>query len=254
MKSFLKYLLLIVPFVACNESVKTNKKAIVVPTQKLDTIKTFPPVGQTKPLLFETAFISGTTGRLNKETLSLYGINIGKIKLSGGRLVACDPMHIDEYGIPFTQLFAKGEYPVQLAIAKLDLEERVAFARILISDAPVFKWEFALQEGQSQLPMGLKKRHGYSVDGGVGIFIDEAAAKVLDRKVVNDMDGAVFAALDKNYRNDWKYTLYPFGEQNLAAFSTGIGDGYYSTYIGFDAAGNPCRVLTDLGIIEWKMD
>lgn len=254
MKKFLQYLILLILFVACNDIVKSNKRGSIVPTEMLDTIKTFPPVGQTKPLIFETAFITGTTGKLNKETLSLSGINIGKIKLSGGRLVACDPMHIDEYGIPFTQQFAKGEYPVQLAIAKLDLEERVAFARILLSDAPVVKWEFALQEGQTPLPLGLKKRHGYSVDAGVGIFIDEAAAKALDRKVVNDMDGAVFAALDKHYRNDWKYSLYPFGEHNLAAFTTGLGDGYYSTYIGFDAEGKPCRVITDFGLVEWTME
>lgn len=254
MKMLTKYLFLVIPFFACNDLVKSNKQPGVTLFDSLDTIKKFPATVHTKPRFFERAFITGTTAKLNKETLSFYGINIGKIKISSGRLVACDPMHIDEYGIPFTQLFPKGEYPVQLAIAKLDLEERVAFARILFSDAPVTKWEFALQEGQSQLPLGLKKRHGYSVDAGVGIFIDDEAAKALDKKTVNDMDGAVFAELDKHYRNDWKYAMYSFGNENLAAFTTGFGDGYYSTYVGLDAAGNACRLVTDFGLIDWKVE
>jgi len=255
MKNVIKYILILVPFFGCNDLSKSKKAAgTQLALEPLDTIKTEPLNVTAKPFLFETAFINGTKEKVNDATLSLYGINIGKIKIVSGRLVACDPMHIDEYGIPFTKVFPKGEYPVQLAIGKLDLEERVAFARILFSEEPVVKWEFALQAGQNQLPLGEKKKHGYSVDGGVGIFIDEEATKTLDRQVVNDMDGAVFAALDKNYRNDWKYIMYSFGNYNLAAFSTGFGDGYYSTYVGLDAAGKPCQLLTDFAIFDWTVE
>ena len=250
MKHFIKYILIVVPFIACNTTPK-NKQGAQQALPPLDTIKVFPANMGVKPILFETAFMKGTTQKVNKATLSLYGINIGKLRMPSGILVACDPMHIDEYGIPYTQVFPKGEFPVQLAIAKLDLEERVAFARILFNDQPVAKWEFALQAGQSQLPLGQEKKHGYSVDAGVGIFIDAEAAKVLDRQATNDMDGALFAALQKNYRNDWKYAMYTFGNHNVAAFSTGFGDGFHSTYVGLDAAGKPCRILTDFGVFEW---
>jgi len=206
----------------------------------------------TKPVLFETAFVSGTTEKVNRSILSLYGITIGNIKIVSGRIIACDPLHIDEYGIPFTQVFPKGEFPVQLSIARLDLDERIVFARINFSEEPVAKWEFALLEGQTQIPLGGKKMHGYSVDAGVGIFIDEEAGKALDFEKVSDTDRAVFTEMDKHLHINWRYCMYNFGNYNLAAFTTGIGDGSYATYIGFDANGKPCRLLTDFDLFDWK--
>jgi hypothetical protein len=66
------------------------------------------------------------------------------------------------------------------------------------------------------------------------------------------MDGAVYKEMDKHYRNHWRYTIYKFGNHNLAAFSTGEGDGYYATYIGIDAKGETCRLLTDFGLFDWR--
>ncbi|MCW3073913.1 MAG: hypothetical protein JWP69_982 [Flaviaesturariibacter sp.] len=174
------------------------------------------------------------------------------LKLPTGRIVACDPMHIDEYGKPFTQVFPTGEYPVQLAIAKEGSVELAAFARIYFSDEPVVKWQMALLQGQQPLPLGDEDIHGYSVDAGVGVFMDEEAKNALDLNLVDNMDATLYKELDKHYRNDWRYTMYAFGNHNLAAFTSGLGDGYYATYIGFDAKGVPCRLVTDFGIIEWN--
>jgi hypothetical protein len=46
--------------------------------------------------------------------------------------------------------------------------------------------------------------------------------------------------------------MYNFGKHNLAVFTTGLGDGCYNTYIGFDAKGQPCRLLTDFAIFDWR--
>jgi hypothetical protein len=46
--------------------------------------------------------------------------------------------------------------------------------------------------------------------------------------------------------------MYNFGKYNLAAFTTGLGDGKYATYIGYDAAGKPCRLLSDFKLFDWK--
>lgn len=45
--------------------------------------------------------------------------------------------------------------------------------------------------------------------------------------------------------------LYDFNGHNLAAFSTGYGDGFYATYVGYDQKGKICRLLTDFGVVEW---
>jgi len=204
------------------------------------------------PVIFEKAFVKGTTGKFNRFTLNLYGISIGKIKIESGHIIACDPLHIDEYGIPFTQLFPTGEFPVQLSIAQLDNEEMIAFARINFSDAPVEKWAFALQKDQKPIPVGGEEMYGFGTDSGVGIFLDEAAAKEPGNEKAASMNADLFKAMEKQYHNGWRAVTYTFGNHNLAAFSTGASDGYYATYIGFDAGGKPCRLVSDFGIVNWK--
>jgi hypothetical protein len=245
----MKYILIAFILLGCHNI--HRKSAPKISTEALDTIKSAPARIVATPVLFETAFIKGTTQKAKDSTFKLYGITIGKIKIVSGHVVICDPMHIDEYGIPFTQVFPTGEFPVQLSIARLGNEELTAFARINFSEEPVERWEFALQKGQAPIPVGGKEMHGYGVDGSVAIFIDEEASKVLDRKTVADFNGEVFKEMQKHYHDMWKYTMYNFGKYNLAAFSTGLGDGRYATYIGFDAKGQPCRLLTDFRLFDW---
>jgi hypothetical protein len=249
----MKYILIVFIFLACsNNPGKVDSRKIS--TEVLDTIKSSPGRTVATPVLFETAFINGTTQLVNKNVFSFYGITIGKIKINSGHIIASDPMHIDEYGIPFTQVFPTGEYDMQLAITKFKDQESIAFARISFSDEPVQKWEFAMREGEKPMPIGGEDMPGFSVDAGVGVYIDKEANKVFDRKKAENMDGEVFKEMEKHYHNNWKYTMYKFGNYNLAAFSTGFGDGYFGTYIGFDAAGNPCRLLTDFNLFDWKQN
>jgi hypothetical protein len=245
-----KYFLIAFILLSCHNS--SHNDAAKISTEVLDTIKSSPARTDANPLIFETAFIKGTTQKQNNSTANLYGINIGKIKIVSGYIIACDPGHIDEYGIPFTQAFPTGEFPVQLSIVNVDGEETIAFARINFSDEPVTRWEFALQKGQSPIPLGGKKMHGYSVDLGIGMFMDQEASKALNKDSLTRSDAALYKEMDKHYHPGWKYTMYNFGSHNMAAFTSGFGDGYYATYIGFDAIGKPCRLLTDFGIINWN--
>jgi hypothetical protein len=204
--------------------------------------------------LFETAFLKGTLEKGRKTPMTFYGVNIGKLKIISGRLVACDPLHIDEYGIPYTQVFPTGEFPVQLSIATDEGEERVAFARVNFSNEPVVRWELALIKDQKPLPVGDEEIHGYGVDAGTGIFMDQEAIKGLDPHKIWEMESEheLFKEMNKHYHYDWKYTVYKFGTYNLAAFTTGVGDGRYASYIGYDAAGKPCRLTTDFGLTNWR--
>jgi hypothetical protein len=249
----MKYIFIVFIFFSCKNIYDPNANR-TVSREVLDIIKDTLPVTRAAPAIFEKAFLVGTQDQVNQSTVTFYGVNIGKIKVSSGRIIACDPMHIDEYGIPFTQAFPTGEFAVQLSIAKLEDEESIAFARILFSQEPVVRWQLALQKGQTPLPVGAEKIHGYSVDAGVGIFIDEAASKALDKRHVTRMDQGVYQEMDKHYHNTWRYALYSFGNHNLAAFTSGFGDGYYASYIGYDTNGKPCRLLTDFGLSDWKQN
>lgn len=244
-------LLIAISFFACRNVIHVNDSP-KVSTEILDTVKSISVKIVAQPVLFEAAFIKGTKEKVKDSVFSLYGVTIGHIKVMSGNLVVCDPLHIDEYGIPFTQGFPTGDFPVQLSIAKVGNEELTAFARVKFSDEPVERWEVALQKGQAPIPVGGAETYGYGVDGSAAIFIDEEASKVLDKKEVENFEGAVFKEMNNHYHNYWKYSMYNFNNYNLAIFSTGVGDGRYETYIGFDANKKPCRLLTDFGIFEWK--
>ncbi|MES2892244.1 MAG: DUF4241 domain-containing protein [Bacteroidota bacterium] len=247
----MKYIFILLAFCSCNAA--TNRsRTLAVSTQPLETIKVAPTNVVASPQIFESVFTPAGTQTVKDQTVNVYGITMGNLKISSGYIVACDPGHIDEYGIPFTQRFPTGEFPVQLAVAKLGLDETIAFARIKFSEEPVAKWEFALQEGQVPIPVGGKEIYGYSVDLGVGIFIDKDASIAIDKTNLTNLDDTVYKKMNNNYRNDWRFSMHEFGQHNLAVFSSGFGDGRYATYIGFDAAGKPCRLLTDFGFFPWK--
>ena len=249
MKLFIKYVLILAICTACNNTVKPKFS-----NELLDTIKTKPAGIAAKPLLFETAFIKGTTAKIKDATLDLYGINIGNIKISSGRVIACDPLLIEEYGKPFTQAFPTGAFPFQLSIARYGEGESIAFARILFSNEPVARWEVALLANQQPVAVGDEDAPGYIVDSGIGSFMDDEAGKALDKKTVTRMDGAVYAEMNKHRHSSWRYALYHFGNYNIAAFTSGEGDGRYTTYIGFDVKGTPCRLVTDFGLFDWNKD
>lgn len=248
------YIFIVFTFLACKNV--TQQDALKISTEGLDTIKSAPERIVATPLLFESAFIKGTAWKGKTAFINLYGITIGKINSVSGRIIACDPLHMDEYGKPFTAMFPKGEFPVQLSIAEVGGEETIAFARINFSNEPVIKWELALLEGQKPLPVEGEEIHGYGVDAGIGIFMDQEAIKAYTQDQLLELEEGIYQDIYKemlkHYRNDWKYTIYKYRGHNLAAFTSGLGDGRYASYIGYDVKGKPCRLVTDFQLFDWK--
>ncbi len=199
------------------------------------------------PAIFETAFFTDA-------------VDIGEISIESGKIVACDPIEMRD-AKPFLQTFPVGNFPVQLAIARINGgggglkgDERVAFSRICFSDKPVVRWEFALDSGVRQLPVGGDTLYGYGVDGGLGIFIDAQANDAFSelRKLDDNLWNAVFTGeVGRHDHITWQYALFEFQRHNLACFSTGVGDGFYGTYVGYDKEGRVCRLLTDFGLVRW---
>lgn len=206
---------------------------------------------KTFPSIFERAFFKGTKNIEDSMELEFYSVDIGMIQIESGKIIACDPIVMGDMR-PFVQIFPMGKFPVQLAIARIRGDERTAFSRIYFSQAPVVKWEFALDSGKKQLPIGGEHMYGYGVDGGIGLFIDAKANQAFSALRAKDEDlwEKVFVR-GMHEHTTWEYTVFQFGDHNLASFSTGFGDGSYATYVGYDAGGRPCRLLTDFGLIGW---
>lgn len=240
--------------VSCNNYKQPSNSTITTDNSKLDTVK---PIIVTSiksaayPNIFEAAFRNDTKITEGDINYNFYRLDIGKIKIESGKLIACDPIVMHDAS-PFTQKFPIGAFHVQLAMAKTHNDERVAFSRIIFSDKTITKWEFALQKGQKPIPLKDTSFYCYGVDAGTGIFIDSIANKSFNAKDHSEWENVFITKAEKN---GYKGFIHDFDGHNLATFSTGYGDGCYATYIGFDSEGNVCQILTDFGLVEWwKLD
>ena len=175
---------------------------------------------------------------------------IGRVRLPSGRVVAADPF-VDPDLPPFTRRVTPGAYPVRLAIAHYpkDRDQRVAAAWLLFRDAPVASWEPAQVEGHSSRRG--EEPSAYGVDSATGAFLSPEAAASFVRQEDTARFDAMSELMEATYVPTWSWALVQVDEGlDLAAFSSGFGDGAYASYWGLDAAGVPVVLLTDFGLLE----
>lgn len=203
--------------------------------------------------LFSEAFGPGVTVTPPDGPIQLSGLDIGKLAVPSGRIVACDPFLCDRIEA-FGRRVPVGKFPVQLAVARFsDGDERVAFTRILFADRPAVRWEMALRPGQTLQDLKPGYIHGYGVDTGTGAFMDAATqAPYLAATAGEAATMRLVDALNDAPVGTRAWLLRPFGHANVAMFSSGLGDGFYASYFGLDEAGRVVALVTDFGVVEWR--
>jgi len=202
----------------------------------------------------KSAFSSGELSD-NGEPVQFRTVEIGRVVVTTGHLAVGDPF-IDPEQHPFTQKVPNGEHPVSLAVARFkSLDERVAFARVKLSDEPAVRWEMALCAGQDAATLKPKQFFGFGVDSGTGAFMDPRAGELLAQKMDEDED--YFELMVEQMQETYDYTRswldcrpYPEYAENVVCFSTGWGDGTYPSFFGFSADGSPCELLTDCLLLK----
>ncbi len=205
------------------------------------------------PICFEAAFMDSTVVKevtdRGESTYTFETKSIGKIKIESGEIIACDPSFMQD-GRPFSDKFPNGNFEVQLAIAKIPVNNsRVAFSRIVFSDKPVAKWVYATRNGEKKIPINDTTLYGFPVDAGLAIYIDKIGRDVFNKYDMNEWMN-VFVNKMELKENTYGY-IHNFETHNLATFSTGYGDGTYGSFIGLDNKGEICRLVSDLGILMW---
>jgi Protein of unknown function (DUF4241) len=182
---------------------------------------------------------------------------IGTLHLPSGNVVACDPLVTPERP-PFTKIVPPGCYPVYVSIAKYGddagADERIACAILRFTTKIPSRWEMALLPTQDANELNEDEFFGYPVDAGVGCFMDEETAKALCKKMdeVEDYYELIIDALDETYihTRSWAdFRVGGHGEQNLVVFSSGMGDGMYPSYWGYECDGELAQLITDFQLL-----
>lgn len=177
---------------------------------------------------------------------------IGELITPTGKIVACDPLVFPE-APAFTVQLSPGRYPVSLSVAHIGSDQRVAYASILIKAGHVHHWEMALLPGQDVASLEPDQVFCYGVDAGIGCFMDSKASQIFTERLNDDetYSEVLIGELDKTYVHTWSWANLEIDTEtnaNLIVFSSGLGDGCYASYFGFDEEHNPMILVTDFGL------
>lgn len=204
---------------------------------------------------FALAFQDGATISDAQGALATVRVlEMGSLVAPTGRIIACDPLTALE-PTPFAQRVAPGSYPVIASVAALvNGDQRVACVMLRLREAPVARWEMARLEGQEGVTLEEDEFFGYSVDAGVGCFMDAHAAAALDARYESDesYDEALIDAMEASRADGWEHAnvmLDLASGVNLVMVESGWGDGIYASYWGYDAQGAPVCLVTDFSVL-----
>lgn len=181
---------------------------------------------------------------------------VGKIYLSSGKLVACDPLITNDMK-PFSAEFPKGDFSV--LVHKERESNCVAYVEIVFTNAEIADWQMATTEGQNIKDLTDEEVFGYPVESGMGCFMDvntqnslnELEQKLYHRKGVDFM--GIYEEFfheyffDENGAIDQYAFLKPSENHpgTIFAFETGYGEGFYASYIAYDKNQSPVKIVTE---------
>jgi hypothetical protein len=173
-------------------------------------------------------------GALDDASLTLH--RLGELKLQG-RIGAADPLTTDRIE-PFTQKVPAGSFPVDVLVVTTNNDARVAFARVLFRDEAPVRFAVAFCAGYApELEDG--RTFAYNVDAGTGCFADPDVA----------IDGeALLDAFRRTQVTTWFWATSP--DSRLMAFASGLGDGGYTSFFGFDADDEPVCLVTEFNVVD----
>lgn len=169
----------------------------------------------------------------------------GELLLPTGALVAAEPDWTGADTQPFDERLKPGSYRVELAVADLGYETRVAAARLLVSPEPPTSWELAVTDGQNARLLGNDQFYGFGVDSGTAGFFDAAARSTLD-----DQYSAHEGQLTAMNAGDTVSWADPESGATVLVFNAGYGDGVYPTWLGRTASGEPACFVIDLEVLR----
>lgn len=160
----------------------------------------------------------------------------GRLALPSGRLVADG--FLGGGTEPLPDRVPPGDYPVSVTVGRLpdDPHDVVAFATVVVSDAPTVSWA---------------RRSQIAVDGGTAGFTSAEGNDELGRMTKAGSTEVGDRAFDSLTAHDDVVTEMPItGGLDLAMFTSGYGDGGYNVWVGLDADGKPTRFVIDFAIVH----
>ncbi|MBE9116724.1 DUF4241 domain-containing protein [Lusitaniella coriacea LEGE 07157] len=203
---------------------------------------------------FSKAFKSGQKFDSKLGNMILNPYHIGDLLLISGELVACDPLVFPDTD-PFFAKLPPNRYPVILSIAyNYNTGQYTnAFAMLHVSANPPVGWALVTKAGEEIHLLPDDRVFGYGVDSGIGCFMDKVAARAIVDSIWNTetYEDSLLYQIEESLEKNTNFictvmnsVLDRYTEVNIIAFTSGIGDGFYPSYFGYDIENNIVNVVT----------
>ncbi len=188
-------------------------------------------------------------------TLETY--EVGNIHISSGKIVASDPLISPDHSA-FTQDFPKGDFPV--LVHKERESNCIAYSEIVFDrDQIAETWSLALSDNQKIQDLKNGEIYGFLVESGMGSLMDKNAQVSLNalEQELFHKKGADFMGIyeeffhshffDEKGAIDQFAILKPYDSkpENIVAFETGYGEGFYASYIGYSKENQPVKLISE---------
>lgn len=204
------------------------------------------------------------------KTETRFFLEVGKVDIKSGRVVAADPLcylAMGKFRPTLETEIPNGTYPAEVSIFRNDLIGlRMCTARLKIKDTKAVRYELAkpVPDTAANVSEDGEVWTGYPVDAGMMCFIDSKGADEFGEWVDNwhkenkgknhydDYFAALFAESYKKLpayqREDGDFIEWtnPDTNERMVMVSSGFGDGFYQCFWGYDESGEVCELVSPL--------
>ena len=220
-------------------------------------------------------YISSTEKNVNdidrqfQKSNTRYYLTVGKVSCPTGNIIVSDPLAYlptHKFCPVLDKKIPIGEYPVEVSICRSDkIGIRMCTVRLKIKDSHAIRYEVATSTEESA---AFKAKDGivsgFPVDAGMMSICDEKVAveyqKFLDDWYQSHPDGNHYDDYFANFfkESEEKLPQYqreggdfiewevPHTNHKLVMIASGMGDGFYQSYFGYDSNNEICELIVPL--------
>lgn len=202
------------------------------------------------------------------KTESRFFITVGQIDSPTGRIVVADPLAYltsPQFSPVLKETIPAGKYDVEVSVCRQnDIGIRMCTARLKVKQTAAVTYKKAASTDESAIKLKDGVLHGFPVDAGMMCFCDVQVADeyraFIDKWYAENPGGnhyddyfaAFFAdsyAKMPSYQReggDFIEWANPDTENRLVMIASGLGDGFYNSYYGYDTDGEICEITVPM--------
>ena len=195
-------------------------------------------------------------------------LTVGMVDIPSGKVVISDPLCYLAMGIccpVLKESIPAGSYPAEVAVVRnKDVGIRMCTARLKIKPDPAVYYAIAESVESNAVMLKGWVMSGFPVETGVMSFCDAEGAKEFkkftdkwqsdnaEKNIVSDYFSGFFAESAARYPEhqnkngdfiEWKN---PDSGKRMVMISSGLGDGFYQCYWGYDEFGDICELVVPM--------